>query len=1197
MPLRFILGRAGAGKTCACLSEIAAELKAAPMGPPLIALVPEQATFQTERDLVGFSGGRGFMRAQVLSFRRMAYQVLREVGGAARPHIGELGKRMVLRRLLQNRQEGLKVFRRPAARVGFADSLARALGEMKTYCIGPGDLFPVAVGLRETGASLLADKLADLSLLYGDLEDFLAGRFIDPDDYLGLLADRIPESPTAAGAQVWVDGFTGFTPQEYWVLAALMRAAARVSVSLCLEAASLERPLREFDPFYPVRETYESLCQMAAKERVRVEKPLILDGPPRRFQSAGIAYLEESFFRRPAPPLACGEAGVTLASAANRRSEVEGVAREIVSLSRDSGYLWRDIVVLARDLSLYAGLVANVFGDYGIPAFIDQKRPVVRHPLAELVRSALEVAVRDWTYDPVFRYLKTDLASLTREETDILENYVLAHGIRGSRWTDGKPWEYRMRHLLEEGEVASRAGQEPGRRELAEINLFRDRAAGPLGRFCAAARGGKCVRDVITALYNLLSELEVPAQLDRWSDLAEKDGRLEEAREHAQVWSGLIELLDQVVESLGDDATPLEELAAILDEGLSALRLGLIPPGLDQVVVGSLDRSRSPRARAAFVLGVAEGLLPARVTEQGILTDNEREKLASSGIRLAPGARRRAFEEQYLVYIALTRAGERLTLSCPLADDEGGAVVPSPVLERVRELLPGAREATWPAEPGLPGAGDLDFVTGPARALSALVARLREVKAGRPVDPLWRDVYSWMVKSGYREECARGLAGLFHKNSAGRLPVRLTRALYGRRLVTGVSGVEKFRACPFAHFLSYGLKLRERAVFKLSPPDLGQFFHAALKLFGEEIKEKGLDWGALGKEDCRRLAGGAVERLAPRFLSEILLSTARQRFLTGKLKRIVQRAALVLSEHARRGDFRPVGLELAFGPGGELPAVTLVLPDGSEMVLVGRIDRIDAATGDSGEVYLRIIDYKSGIPEFKLSDVRHGLKLQLLTYLHVALAQAERLVGRPALPGAVLYFRIDDPLIKTPGGPPPADELEREIVRSLKMKGVVLADPALVSMIDAGLKGQSEIIPVYLKSDGSFGDRSSVVSLEQFELLRDCLRRQFLSAGSGITGGVVDISPVRQGRFRYCQYCPYRPVCFFDILVEGNAYRIIRPEKDAEALARLAAAGDQAPVNKSEKQDEANIIYPGPVEREQGSGHPEQQKGRGKDSV
>ena len=1150
MPLRFILGRAGSGKSFTCLSEIAGELEAAPAGHPLILLVPEQASFQAERDLVAAHGGKGFMRAQVLSFRRLAYRILREAGGAARAHIGELGKRCVLRRLLQVRREELKVFQPTVARTGFADSLARAVGEMKTYCIGPDDLVAPAVELRKEGATLLADKLDDLRLIFSEFEKFLAPRFIDPDDYLGLLADRLPRAAATVGAEVWVDGFTGFTPQEYGVLAALLHVARRVNVSLCIDDSSLAGTIDESDPFYPVRETYEQLCVIAASEGERVERPLILNDSAPRFRSAAIAHIEKHFFRRPARPLSGTVVEVTVACAANRTAEVEGAAREMIRLARDECYRWREMVVLSRDLSLYDGLAGNIFSDYGIPVFIDQKRPALHHALPELVRSAFEVVARDWACDPVFRYLKTDLAILTREEVDLLENYVLAHGIRGSRWTDGRPWQYRQRRFLEEDDPdPGVSGVEPD--ALDEINRIRDHAAGPLGRFCTAVREAASAREMTAALFDLLTGLAVPEQLERWSAVAEKEGRLEEAQEHAQVWVEFTGLLDQLVEALGDEAISPEEYAAVLDEGLAQLRLSLVPPGLDQVVVGSLDRSRSPGARAAFVLGVSEGGLPARVTEQGLLTDAEREKLAASGLKLAPGARRRSFEEQHLIYVALTRAGERLTLSCPLASDDGGATAPSPVLGQIQALLPGAAEAVWPVEPGEGQPANLEFVTRPGRTLSCLAARLREARAGRPVEPLWRDVYSWFVTGEHKESGARTLSGLFYQNSAGRLPRRLSRALYGRRLVTGVSGIEKFRSCPFAYFLTYGLKLRERPVFKLSPPDLGQFFHAALKLFGEDLQEKRLDWGALSREDCHHLADQVVERLAPRLLSEILLSTARQRYLTGKLKRIVRRAATVLSEHGRRGSFRPVGLELAFSPGGGLPAATFVLPDGSEMILTGRIDRVDTAPGEDGEVYLRIIDYKSGRPDFRLSDVWHGLKLQLLTYLNVALAEAEKLVGRPCLPGAILYFHINDPVIPAPG-PMEEEMVEKEILKSLKMKGLVLADPAVIEMLDSGLTGHSDLVPVQIKKGGSLSESSAAISLEQFELLRACLRSQLLSSGEEIVSGTVDISPYRQGKFRYCQYCDYRKVCFFDVLIEGNRYRVLRPEKDAVVLERLA---------------------------------------------
>lgn len=1150
MSLRFIIGRAGAGKTRACLEQVREELRARPIGPPLILLVPEQATFQTEYALASTPGLGGFIRAQVLSFRRLAYRVLQEAGGATRAHIGELGKRMVLRRLLEKRRDELKIFRHSAGLPGFADTLARALGEMKTYCVGPEELALTSSALRNVpGADLLADKIDDLRLLYGDLEAALADRFTDPDDYLNLLADRLEMSSAVRGGEVWVDGFSGFTPQEYRVLAALMRDAKRVNISLCADLDSLGGSYDETALFYSIRETYEALCETAAREGVPVERPLALDGvKPGRHLNPDIIHLEKYFFKRPAQSKEASGKGVTLAAAANPRAEVEGVAREIITLCRDEGYRYRDIVVLLRDLDAYSALISSVFADHDIPVFIDQKRPVMHHPLVELVRSALEVVTSGWSSDPVFRFLKTDLVPLTREEVDRLENYVLAHGIRGSRWTDGRPWDYRKSLSLEEDSEITDVEAE----ELEAINQIRRRVVGILSGFDSSVRVAENVRDMSAALFDLLVKLEAPEMLECWSVSAEKEGRLEVAREHAQVWNGLAAMLDQVVESLGEEVLTLEEYAAVLDAGFESMRLGLIPPGLDQVVVCSLERSRSPEARTAFVMGVSDGVLPARVSDKGILSEGERERLWSVGLKLAPGSRRKVFDEQFLVYIAITRSSDKLFLSFPLADEEGGAIAPSQVIARVKELLPGAIERVWPVEPDEAVTDDLGFITNPGRTLSYLVARMREVKAGRPVNRLWWDVYSWFMRGGRKSECAYLLSSLFFNNREGRLPAGVSRALYGRALKTSVSGIEKFRACPFAHFLSKGLKLQDRAVFKLGAPDLGQFFHAALKLFGERVREQGLEWGQLDRERCMTIAGSAVDELAPRLQSEILLSSARRRYLTGKLKKTVQRTALVLCEHSRRGKFQPVGLELAFGPDGNLPAVTFTLADGSEMILTGRIDRVDAAQSDEG-VYLRVIDYKSGRITINLSDIYYGLKLQLLAYLDVALRHAETIAGGKGLPGAILYFRMDDPLVRTEGEIPAGAEMEKRILKEFRMTGMVLADQKVVRLMDSGLTGESELIPVQIKKDGEFAARSMVLTPVQFEVLREHLRFQLRSAGSDILSGVVDISPYRRGSRRPCRYCLFKPVCQFDVLVEGNTYRVIKVENDDGIWGKLTS--------------------------------------------
>jgi len=1193
------MGRAGAGKTTLCLQEIGQELERQPLGTPLILLVPEQASFQTEHALAIVTGKGGFMRAQVLGFNRLALRVLQEAGGATRLPLGEMGKRMILRRLLEKRLEVLQVFGRAARLPGFVDKLARALGEMKTYQVTAEDLDRCLIGLEQAGdTGLLVDKLRDLQLIFNDFTYFLQDRFIDPDDYLALAAEKIQHSSRLSQASIWVDGFNGFTPRELAVLEALLRHTRGVSVTLCLDDSSLGRVLTETDPFYPVGETCKELLSMAQRANAPVNQCLVAEnGVLPRFLSPQLAYLERAFFNHRSVSSLMGTAagaatatdcttvqeaaavgawqfsnqgkpecnavaiqGVSVTAAVDRRAEVEGMAREIVSLCRDQNYRWREVVVLLRDIDLYGGLIEAIFTDHGIPFFLDHKRTVLHHPLVELVRAAMETVAENWPFDPVFRYLKTDLTPVSREEVDLLENYVLEHGIRGSRWFNDEPWLYHRRLSLEKDDEISAQNKQA----LEQINNIRAAAVEALAGFQWVVKAGVTVADYTAALYELLAQLKVSEQLERWAVQANEEGRLEEAREHEQVWEDLVKLLDEVVEALGEEELALNQYSVILDAGLNALRLGLIPPGLDQVVVGSLDRSRSPQVRAAFLPGINDGVLPARLSEQGLFTEMEREQLQSSGLPLAPGVRRRVFDEQFIVYQALTRAAEQLVISYPMADGEGRALRPSPVVHRVREIFPDLVEGLWLQEPGA-GVCDQDFVAQTGRCLTYLAGRLREAGAGRAIDPLWWDVYNWFILNQHDDPLfIRVLESLFYRNQEDRLPRALSRRLYGQPFKTGVSGLEKFHSCPFAHFLANGLRLKERAVFRLQAPDTGQFFHAALKLFAQRLQDEGLDWGRLEADQCRELAGEVVDTLAPRLQSEILLSSARHRYLTGRLKRIVQRSTLVLAEHARRGQFRPVGLELAFGPGGELPGVLFTLPSGGEMLLTGRIDRLDAAQQDS-LLYLRVIDYKSGVTTIRLNDIWHGLKLQLLTYLEVALTYSQQLLGEQGLPGAVLYFRIAEPLLQTDGTPLDGEVTEQLLLKELKMKGLLLAEPALVRLMDSLAGSAPDILPVSIKKDGSFGAHSAVLDNEQFDMLRAFLRQQLAGAGEDILAGVKDISPYRQGEFRYCRFCSYQPVCQFDLLLSENAFRVITPEKDDLIWLRIKeqlTAGDELAIGR-----------------------------------
>lgn len=1118
-----------------------------PQGRPLIFLVPEQATYQTELALAATPGLGGIMRAQVLSFRRLAWRVLHEAGGAARVHIGDLGKRMVLRDFLEKHKAELKVFHRAAEQPGFADSLAGAISELKLYCISPAELLS-GIKLLQDGQqeSLLVDKLHDLNLLYSELESYLAGRYTDPDDYLNLLVERLDKSPTVCGSEIWLDGFAGFTPQEYKVIGKLLTVAESVNIALCLDSRSSSLPLEENDLYYPTRETCEKLKNLAFELGIKLEAPQELDQqvPYRLSGAPDIAHLEDKFFKRPTVPYAGVVSGVKLVAGVNRRAEVEAAAREITRLCRDRGCHWRDIAVVLRDVETYHLLISTIFSDHGIPFFIDRKRQVMHHPLVELIRSALEVAAGGWTCDPIFRYLKTDLTPVSRDEVDLLENYVLACGIRGKKWIDEKDWNFRRRYTLDEEEQPSRRELN----ELDEINRIRRKAVKELVQFARTVKQAPDVRGVTTAIYVLLEALNVPGQLEKWSREAEAGGRLEEAREHIQIWGSVLELLEQVVEALGDSALGLKSYARVMDTGLESLRLGLIPPGLDQVLVGSLERSRNPNVKAAFVLGVSDGVLPARTNEDGIFNDMERQRLEEAGLQLAPGGRRRLFDENFLVYIALTRSSEYLWVSYPLSDDEGRTITPSVVVNRLKELLPGLTEKVCSVEPS--GAeDDQEFVTHPDRCLSYLAGRLREARQGLTIHPVWWDVYNWFIEQDLlREKAVMVLAGLFYVNQEKRLAKKTSRALYGQPLKASVSRIERFKSCPFAHFLSHGLKLKERPVFKLGAPDLGQFFHAALKKFAERLEDAQTDWGSLARRDCARLAGQVVDELAPRLQNEILLSSARYRFLTRKLKRTVERAATVLAEHARRGRFRPAGLELDFGVGAALPPLVFNLGQGI-MELSGRIDRVDLARAETGS-YLRVIDYKSGTAGISLSDIYHGLGLQLLVYLDVVLAHAEILAGEECQPGGMLYFSVHDPLVKSEV-PLSPQVVEDKILKALKMKGMVLADEAVVKMMDDSIRGHSDLVPVGIKKDGGFHSRSAVLDSEQFQLLRTYLRRLLVSAGTEISTGKVDIEPYSKGGSRACRFCPYGPVCQFDQLIDGNSFSFIGNETAEEIWRKI----------------------------------------------
>jgi ATP-dependent helicase/nuclease subunit B len=1163
MSLQFILGRSGSGKSHSVLKDIREKLAENPLGSPIIYLVPDQMTFQSEYKLASTSGLNGMMRAQVYSFSRLAWRVLGETGGMTRMHITSTGVRMMLRKIIENNKEELKIFKKASEQNGFYELLELMTTELKRYCVSSEDLSwnaetLLSLGQKENNKKVLTDKLSDLSIISGSLEKALAGKYLDSEDYLKLLQEKMTYSDTIKNSEIYIDGFHSFTPQELEVVAGLMAHAKRVTIALTSEESYRpETEPHELDLFYMTKKTAQLLTQKAKELGVEVNEPIVLENTP-KFNSPAIAHIEKQYDARPAVRFLNHE-GIHLAAAVNLRSEVEGAARKIIELVRDEGYRYRDIAVTVRNAGSYQPLIETVFTDYGIPVFMDQKKSMLHHPLIELIRSSLDVVLKNWRYEAVFRAVKTDMlypldemrktTSEIRRCMDELENYVLALGIQGSRWTDSKPWKYKRFRGFEADDFG-KTSKDDEKEQL--INDLRDMIVSPLKRLSRDLSKSTAVVDYCKALYKYLEDLSIPMKLERLKLHAETEGKLRAAREHGQVWNAVLGLLDEMVELTGNEKLSKETWMQMLETGLESMKFALVPPSLDQVLAGTLERSRFTDVKVNFLLGVNDGVIPLKPQDDGLLSEDEREALERNGVLLAPSARRKLLDEQFMIYLALTNGSDRLFVSYALADEEGKTLQPSMVIQRMRDLFPDLKEHLYQNEPAVEE--DLSYIQHPVKSVSYLSAQLREWKKGYPISPVWWDVYNWIITNDqYDHYAKKALSSLFYFNREAPLSPSVSKDLYGESILTSISRMELFQSCPFSQFMSYGLKLRERQMYKLEAPDIGQLFHAALKQMNDALQQRRVSWSDLSKGDCYRMAGDIVDLLAPQLQHEILLSSNRHLYIKKKLKEVVGKASHILSEHAKASGFTPAGLELAFGTGGTLPPLVYKLPNGTTMEVVGRIDRVDTAESSKG-LLMRVIDYKSSSTGLNLAELYHGIALQMLTYLDVAVAHSEKWLGQESIPAGVLYFHVHNPLLNQKKLLT-AEEIEKEVLKKFKMKGLVLAEDEAVSLMDSTMEKRSNIIPVALTNNGFHKSHSSVASASHFETMRHHARRMAVSSGTGITNGVIDISPYEMKKKVPCTYCSYKPVCQFDQTLEENQYRQLKPEKDEIILEKMQEEG------------------------------------------
>lgn len=1154
MTLQIIAGKSGTGKTTHLMDEVGKKIKKT--SKTYIFIVPDQMTFQMETSFLNKESLSGMLGTQIFSFSRLAWKILQETGGLSKTFLSQTGIEMVIRKAALDQKDRLKIFSKATSRKGFYSELAKLFKEMKQEEVSVADLENSAINMSKS----VTNKIHDISLIYQKYEELLAGKFLENEDYLRLLADKIIESDYLNQTEIIIDGFTSFSKQELTVIEKLMHKCDKVTVSLTLNVPEIQKGLEEYSMFKQSTEAYFALLEMAKLNKISVESDkLFLEN--KRAKSDSLAFLADVWGNNKFVTFEEKPQDLAIHQANNRRAEIEGIAREIRQLTLN-GYRYRDMAILTRNISDYDVLCETVMESFDIPIFIDKKRAMAKHPFIEFIRSSIDAILFNWKYEPIFQAVKTEFffnvsenTSIMRRKADILENYVLENGIQNKwKWEKEGDWIYRKIRGLSTN-LLPQTDEELETQAI--INEMRNLIVEPLSILennLAKARTGT---EFAMALYHFLEQVKAVEHLESWRQTAEENGYLELAREHEQAWSSVSELLDEFVEVLGEESLDINSFAEIVATGLDALEFSLLPPSLDQIVLSDMENAKLLDMKVIFAIGMNDGIMPLRQKDKGILSDQDRDSLRAENSNLKPSAKNNIGEEDLLAYKIISLPSDKLFLSYPAADEEGKVLSESNYLRKIKGQFKKLNEEVYLTDPSLLSDEEQSsYIRSKQATLGLLTSQLQMYKRGYPLSNVWWDAYNGYFEDTKESKVAKQvLSSLYYENKTKALHETTAKNLFGENIHASVSRMEKFFSCEFQHFAQYGLKLEERAHFKLQAVDMGEIFHGAMEWISAELKRNNQDWGNLTEEECRQMAKLAMTFLAPKIQHEILLSSKRMEYIQYKLLQIITRATTVLNEQAKSSAFRPIGLEVVFGLKGDIPPLKIPLKSESELLLQGRIDRIDVAEQDD-RTFLRIIDYKSSSHDLALTEVYYGLALQMLTYLDIVVTNAQKMIGKTAEPAGVLYFHMHNQFVQA--DKELSDEaIAKELQKSSKMKGLILSDPVAVSLMDTSLeKGKSSnIIPAEIKQNGDLSARSRTATKEEFDKMRHFVRHKYQEAGNKILDGAVSINPYKLKERTPCQFCGFRSFCGFDPSLSSNQYRHLTNEKAENILTKMDIEG------------------------------------------
>ncbi|MGI6727221.1 MAG: PD-(D/E)XK nuclease family protein [Anaerovoracaceae bacterium] len=1087
----------------------------------IILLVPDQYTLQAERNAFACLGFKGLMDLEVLSQNRLAMKVFTETGGSTRVHIDKHGRHMLLSKIVSEENENLKVFRNLGRSHSFLDMTNNLISEMKQYNTDLAGLSSIIEELKE--GSLLHRKLLDIYRIYEKYEEQIKDRYIDTEDYINLFVSKIGQSSLVRDTEFWMTGFDYLTPKSIKVIEELIKYSKGVHVVFTSDVNSKDREL-----FYLTQSMLKKL-QRASGENVSsiyaLKEPVML-------KSTALAHLEQHLFAYPYKAYEEETDAITFCRGANFYAEVETAAAYICRLVREKGLRFRDIAVICNDMEERGEIIKRVFEEYEISFFLDKKRKILHNPVIIFISALLDVITEGWLFEDVFRLVKTGFSPLEQGDYEALENYVIRYKIRGNRWRKG--FRYGKKEFEED--------------ELEYLNQLRESLVNFIVDLEKKFKEAKTVKEKTMILYDFFeNRVELPKQIELFTEKLNKEDEYEVALEMTQIWKSVLGLFDQLIELIGEQEISGEDYSSILKTGFESVELGLIPSTIDQVVVGTMQRTRVGRIKALVVIGVNDGVLPAAPSGDDLLSQDERTFLLKRSIEICKDDDLRIMEERLGIYKNLSKPEEYLWIGFSSSDLEGKEIRPSIIFDKLRKLFPNV-----PVQKDIRNEEDpMALIERPKSTLIHMTEALRKAASGEDIlDDPWKVAYNWFFARG-DQRLAMISDGMAFTNKVENLEADLVKKLFQKEwsedLVLSPSRLERFSRCPFAHLVLYGLAPEERRIFEVASREVGDVYHECLMRLSDNLTINGIEitdekspWMNITRDQCFERVGVLMDQIAGEYKEGMLLSGQEERYRTERMKEVCAKAAWALVEHIQQGRIREIYFEEAFGSGRKKAFPPVQINVGNKTLTIeGKIDRIDVLPGG----YVKIIDYKSGAERFDVNEAKAGWRLQLMLYLKAAM-EGLRTKDESLKPAGVFYFEIADPLVDATNLDVDIfkEKIESEIRKAFKLDGILMDDPDVIEGIAGDFSGFSEILPLRKNKDGrvSATSENKLLKEEEFQALRSAVDQTITELCTDLSSGVIAIHPKKTKYQTACDYCQYKSICNFELSFDGCSYDVVK---------------------------------------------------------